>query len=173
MPVDATLLIRIAALAVLCVAAAIDIRERLLPNPTVLLVMAGGVVLRLLSDPGWPWPSLAIWFAAVLVLGFIMAGRNWIGWGDAKMIAAVTLLVPPAGVADLLLAICIAGGVLSCLYIATRHVLLRGQAAGASDIVPPGLAGIWQMECDRIRRGGPMPYGVAILGGTAYSVLLR
>ena len=157
-----------AVLAVLAFAAAIDVKRRALPNLTVLLVMAAGLALRITGDSGWPWASLALWLACIVGLGFIMAGRNWIGWGDAKMISAATLLVPPLEVADLLLAICVAGGVLACLYIATRHALLRGMLnpAGA-----PG--GIWASESVRIRHGGPMPYGVAIFGGTAYALLLR
>lgn len=165
-----------AALMVLLAAAAFDIKDRVLPNLTVLLVMVDGLAMRILLDTGWPWPSLAIWAAGILILGFLMAGRDWIGWGDAKMISAVTLLVPPSGVPDLLLAICIAGGMLSCLYIATRHALLNGvlpsqmHAAGAT---PTVFARVWEHECQRIRLGGPMPYGVAILGGAAYALMAR
>lgn len=160
--------------ACLLVAAVTDVRDRIIPNRLVLAVMAVGVGLRLLADAGVPWPSLAIWGLTAGVFG-ALATYAVIGWGDAKMIAAVTLLVPPHDVIPLLLAIAIAGGVLAMTYLAMGRVLrsrpeLPPDAAASSR---PGMVGLWNKERAKIRAKEPMPYAVAVLGGLAYQTAIE
>jgi Flp pilus assembly protein protease CpaA len=97
-----------------------------------------------------------------------------IGGGDAKLIAASMLLLPPQHDAQLMLNIALVGGLLSCFYLLVRIVLRRTAIA---QIGPPnGRAtdpsiGCYGGELARIHAGEPIPYAVAILGGTVYSIL--
>jgi prepilin peptidase CpaA len=148
----------------LLAAAAADVRDRLIPNRLVLAITIAGVALRLLAAPRLLWLSLMIWAAAVAVLGFL-AGRDLLGWGDVKLIAAVTLLFPPEAAVPLVLAIAIAGGVLACCTLAVRRAL----GADRSPAKPRrGLAGVLHHEAARIRAREPMPYAVAVLGRVAW-----
>jgi len=148
-------------------AAITDIADRIIPNKLVLLTMAVGLALRVIAEPPVPLASLAIWCVALLVLGWL-ASRGVIGWGDAKMIPATTLLVAPHDVARLLLAIAIAGGILACLYLAARRIL-RWTARPDAETATAGtsLARLVSRERRRILSGAPMPYAVAMLGGAA------
>jgi Flp pilus assembly protein protease CpaA len=94
----------------------------------VLLVLACGIALRLLSAPSPFWLGLLGPIAVLLALG-LLASRDLIGWGDAKLITAVSVGVPPDRLLTLLLAIVLAGGVLSCCYLAARCVLRRSAAS--------------------------------------------
>jgi prepilin peptidase CpaA len=158
-----------AAFACLLAAAANDIMARIIPNRLVLAVMIAGFSLRLLPGPGMLWASLAVW-AVVLGLLAVPASYAVLGWGDAKLIAAVTLLVPPGEVVSLLPAIAIAGGVLACAYLAARQVLryTTPPCVQSPGIPRPGLAGILDREHARILAKEPMPYALAVLGGVAY-----
>jgi prepilin peptidase CpaA len=162
-----------AGLAVLSIAAFIDVRDRLIPNRLVILTFGGGLFLQLSVAPHQVWLSLAICFGIFVGLAFA-ARHNAIGGGDAKMIAAVTLLVPPDRVLSLLLEIALAGGFVAVVYLAARFSLSRRR--------PPlayvggrgtGLSSMLRAEGARIVGGGPMPYGVAIAAGFAYCLLLE
>ena len=150
----------------LIAAALTDIADRLIPNRIVLVVMGVGLVLRSIDGPIFPLGSIAIWSVTLLALGWL-ASRDVIGWGDAKMIPATTLLVSPHGVLRLLVSIAIAGGVLACGYLAARSILrAHARSMPRRPIpLPARLAGLLEREGARILNGEPMPYAVAILGG--------
>jgi prepilin peptidase CpaA len=106
-------------LACLSVAVATDLASRIIPNRLVLLVLCAGIALRLLSGPGSLWLGV-LGPVAVLMTMALLASRDLVGWGDAKLIAAVSVAVPADRLPTLLLAIALAGGLLSCLYLASR-----------------------------------------------------
>jgi prepilin peptidase CpaA len=161
--------IEVAAFACLLAAAAADIMARIIPNRLVLAVMIAGFALRLLASPRMLWASLAVWVVVLGLLG-VLASYAVLGWGDAKLIAAVTLLVPPGEVASLLPAIAIAGGVLACAYLAAWRVFRHTtpSCVQSPDITRRGLAGILDREHARILAKEPMPYALAVLGGVVY-----
>lgn len=162
------------AFACLLAAAGIDVMDRIIPNHLVVAVMFAGLALRLLASPNTLWLSLAVCVVALGMLG-LLASRLLLGWGDAKLIGAVTLLAPPDGVVPLLLAITLAGGVLACAYLAARYVLHRSApSSGQPPATPPlGLTGMLNKERARILADEPMPYAVAILGGVAYHMAIE
>ena len=160
-------------LACLSVAVATDLASRIIPNRLVLLVLCAGIALRLLSASGPLWLDL-LGPIAVLAAFSLLASSNFVGWGDAKLIAALSVAVPADRLLTLLIAIALAGGVLSCIYLASR-VFLRRSAAPASPALPcPGrlslLFRVADRERGRIIAGEPMPYAVAILGGVTYTL---
>ncbi|MBR0653941.1 A24 family peptidase [Plastoroseomonas arctica] len=151
------------ALVLLIIAALHDIVVRLIPNWLSVAILCLGLVLRI-GAGDWAW-SL---FAAVMVFALcVMAWRfALLGGGDVKLLAAVTTLVPAWDVAALIAAIALAGGALALLFILLRRIVpapsrVTGQPRR-------GLARIWRMEARRIRRGGPLPYAVAIAAGTLW-----
>jgi prepilin peptidase CpaA len=124
-------------LACLSVAAATDLASRIIPNRVTLLVLCAGIALRFLSGLGSLWPSLLGPVAVLATIG-LLASRDFIGWGDAKLIAAVSVAVPADRLPTLLLAIALAGGLLSCLYLAARFLLRR--APGLAYALPGQVA---------------------------------
>jgi len=158
------------ALACLLLAAVFDVARRIIPNELVLAVTVLGITLRILTNPGALWMSVGIAALTIALLG-VLAVRSMFGWGDVKMIAAVTLLVPPTGAFALILAIAIAGGLLACAYLLAGRTLRQSlPAAGPSR---QGLAGLFDAECTRIRTSRSLPYGVAVFGGVAYQTTVE
>lgn len=150
------------ALACLAICATTDLRRRVIPNVLVLAVTIAGLLLRVLADPGQVWISLVVWAAALVLLG-VLAINALIGWGDVKLIAAVTLLVPPNAVLSLLLAIVIVGGSISAFYLFVGYLLPR-----ATRLAPFPGRDHFEKGLSRIVARKTIPYAVAILGGFIY-----
>lgn len=139
----------------LAIAAASDVRSRIIPDRVVLLLVANGLALRMWIA-GWQQVAVSLLAAgAILLLLGQAARRGVIGGGDAKLIAAVALFVPLADVPALVLAIALAGGVVSCGYLVLRAMAQHGAVLGPL-----------HREQRRIAAGLPLPYAVAIFLGT-------
>lgn len=139
----------------LAIAAASDVRSRIIPDRVVLLLGANGLALRL-SIAGWHQAAVSLLAAGVILLVLGQAARHGLlGAGDAKLIATVTLFVPVADVPALVLAIALAGGVVSCAYLALRALARHG-----------AMLGPLRREQRRIAAGLPLPYALAIFLGT-------
>ena len=154
-------ILAILALAALAAAALNDVALRRIPNALPALVAAAGLARQVLA--GAP-------VVAILAAGCVFAGatllwlRGILGGGDVKLLAAAALLLPAAAIPAMLLATAIAGGVLAAL-----HLVLRRRLAPPSWPRPDHpLRRVLRCESWRIRRGAPMPYGVAIAAGTAF-----
>jgi prepilin peptidase CpaA len=164
-----------AGLAALGLAAVTDLRSRLIPNTLVLWVIAAGGAARLLTSGPHAWLSLAIAVAVFVPLA-VLAYRDLIGGGDAKMIPAATLLVEPSQTFGLLLAIAVAGGALSAFYWAkgisarrsARPVPAAARAGGETPSRSSSAASVPQPSAPA---GVQLPYGVAILAGVAFTLL--
>lgn len=156
-----------ASLILLAVSARTDLRDRIIPNKLVAAVAAIGLAQCLVARPGLVWLSLLAGLVVFSGLSLV-AHYKIIGGGDMKLISAATLLVPPDRVGQLLIEIALAGGVLSCIYLAT-HYWLKSQRALLSSAmaVDPqsGHAPMIETERARIAAGDPLPYALAVLGG--------
>jgi len=83
------------------------------------------------------------------------------GGGDVKLLGAAALLVPPGSTPALVMDVCLSGGVLSLVFLAARR-----RVAVPGRLCPRGLlARAVRIERWRLRRGGPLPYAVAIACG--------
>ncbi|HXJ03221.1 MAG TPA: A24 family peptidase, partial [Micropepsaceae bacterium] len=137
-----------------------DVRERLIYNEIVIFVLGTGIALRLISTPHLIWASLLIAACLLVALGQL-ARFDIIGGGDAKLIAAAMLLLPPQRDAWLLAHIAAAGGALSCIYLAARTGLRRGiltPARAQPNRSKEKTNSTIIHELARIRAGEPMPY---------------
>jgi len=170
-PISATLLS--AGLGGLVAACVTDVRERIIHNEIVIYVLGVGVALRLVATPELLWLSVA-GAAFLLAVLAVFAAFEIIGHGDAKLISATMLLLPPQYDAQLMANIAVAGGLLSCIYLAARIVLRRRipvpvRAGNGHQAGKPG--GVFRDELAKIAAGEPMPYAVAILCGVTYSII--
>jgi len=148
----------------LLAAALHDIAARTIPNRLCLGIALVGLVARTMAGD-----VLAGLLASGLV--FLLALLAWrcrvMGGGDVKLLAACALLAPPAAVPGLILAVALAGGLLALGYLGLRPVL-PAPVAGRPTALP---ARALRAEAWRIRRGGPLPYAVAIALGTFFTLL--
>ncbi len=172
LPVPTVLLL--ASLILLAITAGSDLKDRRIPNELAAAVAAIGLIQGVLARPGVLWLSLLVALAVFGGLG-VLSHYRIIGGGDMKLISAVTLLVPPERVGQLLIEIALAGGVLSCVYLAGRYALRSpsSASAGAVDVARPeaGFALAIKTERVRIAAGDPLPYAVAVFGGVlSYAV---
>lgn len=148
---------------VLAYAALHDIAARTIPQAAPAALAALGIVAALLRH-GVPASLVAGTLA--LLLGLPLWQRSLLGGGDLKLLAAAMVLVPPTRAVPALLAIAIAGGISAAGYLLARAVLRRLPAA--TPRARTGLARrVLRAEAWRIRRGAPLPYGVAIAAGVA------
>jgi len=164
----------LASMVLLAVIAATDLRDRIIPNEAVILIAISGFALSLVTRPGSVWVSL---LASVVLLGALwtLVYRDVLGGGDAKLIAAVTLIVPPDRIGLLLLEIALAGGVLSVAYFAAYCVLRRApvsQCIAVNAACPTsGFNRFLRSERARIITGQSVPYALAALGGVCIYVV--
>ncbi|MFC3069381.1 A24 family peptidase [Phenylobacterium soli] len=146
-----------------------DLKSRLIPNPLVLGVLAAGFAARIVTDGALSWISLGVALAIFVPLA-LMAQRDVIGGGDAKMIAAATFLVEPAHVLQLLAAIILSGGVLAAGFWLARKARLastgRKPAPAGSGLAPEPASTGSTPSADHEQ----LPYAVAILAGVAITL---
>jgi prepilin peptidase CpaA len=141
-----------------------DVATRTLPEGVNIAVALIGVGLHL-AFGGLVAALVAGIF--VFAFGFALWWLGAIGGGDVKLLAACALLVGAPGVPVLLLAMALAGGLLSVAYLAGRRWPPARLPRSA------GLAArVWRTEARRLGRGGPLPYGLAIAAGTLFTLAL-
>ncbi len=98
----------------------------------------------------------------MLVAGFIAFDRGWIGGGDAKMLAAITLWSGPALLLPMLLVTTLAGGVMATGAILSEAMRRRAVLARGGEVNGPFLTSVVKSK---------IPYGVAIaIGGGVVAV---
>lgn len=148
----------------LCLASLHDIAARTIPNALSLAIAVLGLGAHLLAGDAPPALLAAL---GVFLLGILAWRCGVMGGGDVKLLAACTLLARPATAPDLLLAVALAGGVLALVYLGLRPLLAPPAARRPASL----LARVLRAEAWRIRRGGPLPYAVAIGLGTFFTLL--
>lgn len=157
------------ALGVLAAASVVDLRRRIIPNEAVAIVALCGVALAFASRPQTVWISLGLGLGVLVALGLV-ARLTQFGGGDIKMIAAVSLLVPPERLTGLLLVITVAGGLLSVIYLVLRRMLRAGPRARLTD-GDNSFRRFLAVERARIMASPTVPYALAILAGVVAYVL--
>ena len=147
-------------LALLAWAVVTDLKARIIPN-TVPVLVIGLYALR--TAVNWPHPALFADLAvavAVLIIGFILFARNWVGGGDVKLIAALALWAGPQHMMAMAFVISLAGGVIAAGMLVAA-MAARPRAAGEGDAAATAAT--------VMRR--PVPYAVAIAAGGLYLTL--
>lgn len=132
------------------------------------------------------WSSIGIniiVFFVMLGLGFAAFAFKWIGGGDAKYLAVGALWVGLSAVADYILYVAIAGGLISVGYLIAKNGVasLSDRLWGLfqkCEAKFPHLKSIWYMSGEgpqegpqRIIAQKSVPYGVAIAIGSWVLIL--
>ena len=153
----------IVGLALLLGAALHDLAVRTVPNCVPVALVLLGLAARLMD--GGLWVGLAVAgavFAGVVLLWL----RGLMGGGDAKLLGAVALLAPPSAIPGLLLMIALCGGALALFYLAMSYLIARPPSGPRQTL----MARIAKAERWRLSRRGPLPYAMAIAGGSLISL---
>ncbi len=162
--VSATLFLEI--LLLLCVAAT-DIAARLIRNEICLALALLGIV-RQIADPMQLVQSLIVATILFLLL-FVIYQRRLIGGGDVKLLVALSIGLPLAGVIELLTVTALAGGVLAMVHLMMRALPSPKLAPAGSSV----LRRVYAIERWRHLRHAPLPYGVAIACGGIWTVFTQ
>ena len=153
--------------ALLLFAAVHDIIARTIPDVVPLGILAAALALNLLSGS----ILLPLAATAAVAAGTLLLYRlGLMGGGDVKLLVAIAFFLPPGDIPAAMLAIAVAGGVLAGLFLLLRPRLggRRPVPAGRQAALPRRA---FAAELWRIRRGGPLPYAVAIAAGTLFTMI--
>ena len=116
------------------------------------LIAIGAFAALILDGPvSGIWQNFVL-FVAVLAVGTFMFGRGWMGGGDVKLLAAASLWFNLSDGWKALVAIAIAGGIETLLLMIIRRMPWSDGARAKALL---------------LKRGGPIPYGIAIALGVA------
>jgi prepilin peptidase CpaA len=99
-----------------------DMRTRRIPNElTIAIAILGLARMILAGDPGAALYTLAAG-VAVFVIAFLLFLRGLFGGGDAKLLAATTLLIGYQELFDFLLAMSLCGALLALGVLVQNHL---------------------------------------------------
>jgi prepilin peptidase CpaA len=140
------------------IAALKDLTTFTIPNwISIALVAACYPVALALGAPLGVIGTCTLVGVAGLLVGMVMFAFNWIGGGDAKLLAATALWIGWPAVLPFVLATAVAGGALALLLLQMRSALLRPW-------MERGPAWMTRLATD----GADAPYGVAICAGALF-----
>ena len=156
------------AASILCLAALHDIAARTIPDWMPITLTGVGIIERIM-DGRLPAGLLA--GVVVFVLTGLCWRRGWLGGGDVKLLGAAAIAIPPAVVPPFAVAVALAGGVLSLMYFAAGRLVPKPMPPRSAGRRAKWLPRIMRIESWRLRRGGPLPYAVAIAAGGLFVLL--
>ena len=163
-----TTLLTLSAIAFLLAAAWRDIAARVIPNEICLGIAAIGIASQAMQGVAALAMGAAL-AAGVFALLSVAFRFGALGGGDVKLAAAMAVGLQPLQTWIFITVTAAAGGVLGLLYIALWRGLPKRIAA------PNRTRPVWRRiaaaELHRIRRHGPLPYGVAIACGGLFVLL--
>jgi prepilin peptidase CpaA len=159
-------------IAAAAVAAVSDVRHRRIPNLLTGPLLLAGILWGITTSRAWdPFVGALIAGAPYIALWLLGGG----GAGDAKMMIAIGAWVGPVGAVFAVLAVAIAGGIISIIHAMTRRQLVpalantawalaslrcvllgSGKFASRREMLPIVTIDVMQK----------VPYAVAILIGT-------
>jgi len=154
-------------IALLFYVATIDIATRLIRNEICLALAFLGIVGQSASPV--PIGQSLIAAAMLFLVLFMIYQRGLIGGGDVKLLVALAIGFPPAGVIELLTATALAGGVLAVAHLMMRSLPYPKLAPTGSSLVRR----VYAIERWRHLRHAPLPYGVAIACGGIWTILSK
>lgn len=137
----------------LLLAAGFDLWRFEIPDTLTVLIIAAAVLFGL-GTPGFNWASHAAAGGAFFAFGLLAFARGWLGGGDVKIMTGCACWATLSSLAEQMVLIALAGGVLALALILMRRGLVLAGVAGDD---APRL----------IRVGADLPYAVGIAGGMA------
>jgi prepilin peptidase CpaA len=152
------------AIGVLLVIAYGDMRTRRIPNALAAAIAGLGLARMVLAaDPVATADTVAA-SAAILAVAFLLYWRGILGGGDAKLVAAMALLIGFRDLFDFLLLMSVCGGVLAFAILARDKLRPhRWRLSPASMLSMSGAA----------TARSTVPYGVAIAAAGVAMLILK
>ena len=145
--------------------AAADIATRLIRNEICLALALLGITSQFTGRTHLV-ESLVV--ATLLFMLLIVAfQRGWIGGGDVKLLTALAIGLPLAGVVQLITVTAYAGAVLALVHLMMRRLPTPGTAPAGSSLIRR----VYAVERWRHLRRAPLPYGAAIACGGVWALL--
>jgi len=134
-------------------AGAMDLLAFRIPNFVSASLAAGFVLAALILDTGWSTFFIHLVAGlAILIVGFAMFVRGWLGGGDAKLMSAAALWLGFENLPSFLLWTALLGGGLAIILLSYRRIL-----------PPPWLLRQhWALRLHDPKEG--IPYGIALAG---------
>ncbi|WP_338824210.1 prepilin peptidase [Bradyrhizobium septentrionale] len=155
------------AILLLLYVATIDVATRLIRNEICLALALLGIVGQLASPMQVAQSLIAA--AILFLLLFAIYTRGSIGGGDVKLLVALAVGLPLAGVVQLLTVTALAGGVLALAHLVMRNLPYPRLAPAGSSFARR----VYAVERWRHLRHAPLPYGVAIACGGIWTILSK
>jgi prepilin peptidase CpaA len=156
----------IAMLTLLAAGAWQDIATRTIPDEVNALLFVVGSLARLAQGPQ---ELLYSGLSAMMLFLLCMSlySRGLVGGGDVKLITACAIGLSPSDCYVFVVATALAGGILGIIYLLFSRRLAPMRLSKRTSILKRVIA----VETWRVRRRGPLPYGVAIAAGGAFVLL--
>jgi prepilin peptidase CpaA len=129
-----------------------DLRRYEIPNSLTIGLLLTAAAYGL-ATPGFAWASHAAAGGIMFAIAVLLFHLQWWGGGDAKLVTGVAVWSSLAELAQLGACIALAGGGLAAVLLIGRRL--------AAHRDPETLLPM-------LRRGGPVPYGVAIAAGALW-----
>ena len=145
--------------------AVVDIATRLIHNEICLTLALLGIVSQI-AGPAHIAESL-IGAAILFPLLLVVYARGWMGGGDVKLLVALAVGLPLAGMFQLLTMTALAGAGLAATHLMMRSLPHPEPAPAGSSL----LRRVYAVERWRHVRRAPLPYGAAIAGGGILTLL--
>jgi prepilin peptidase CpaA len=135
-------------------AAAYDLLTMTVPNRIAIALLVGFACLAPFTGLGLEDLGIQLAVAMIaLAVGIGFFAMGWIGGGDAKLLAATVLWLPPAALLNYGLAVGLLGGMLTMLLLAYRRLPLPAALMQQS----------WMARLHDA--GAGVPYGIALAAG--------
>ena len=144
--------------------AVIDIATRLIHNEICLTLALLGIASQF-AGPTHIIESLVVATILFLLL-LVIYQRGWMGGGDVKLLVALAVGLPLAGVVQLLTMTALAGAVLALAHLMMRLLPHPRPAPVGSSL----LLRVYAVERWRNLRRAPLPFGAAIACGGIWAV---
>ena len=145
--------------------ATMDVATRLIRNEICLALALFGIAGQVANPP--QMAQSVIVAAILLLLLLVVYTRGWMGGGDVKLLVALAIGLPLAGVIQLLAVTALAGGVLAVLHMVMRLLPSPRLAPAGASLVRR----VYAVERWRHLRHAGLPYGVAIAFGGIWTIL--
>jgi prepilin peptidase CpaA len=157
------------AVGILSIIAYGDIRTRRIPNAlSAAIAMLGLIRITLAHDPVAAAHTLTA-TAAIFITTFLLFWHGAIGGGDAKLVAAMALLIGYHDLFGFLFLMSLCGGALALAILARDKLRLRLWRLSR----PAGMRSAKIPECIAAAAPSTVPYGVAIAVAGAITLILE
>ena len=149
------------------VAAWRDFATRTIPDAVSLGVLLAGVIAR--SPEGWAAVGTSASVAFALFVSLLpFHSRGLVGGGDLKLLSALAFGLSPLASYQMVSAVVLIGGLHAIAYLALRRFLELRDMRPPSAVRHSSIARrVMVIELWRIRKGAPLPYGLAIAAGAS------